>query len=114
MCRHQAPSQEEASHQLEELQLAAKVRCWQLGAAAWLACKGWRASPACRGSVQGCTGQRGLPAQVNSRRAAAAEADVERLQRQLDEAEKRAESLAWQVAYRPAHAPAAADVPCCS
>ena len=35
--------------------------------------------------------------QVNSRRAVSAEADVERLQRLLADAEKRAESLAWQV-----------------
>ena len=38
-----------------------------------------------------------LAAKVGSRRAAAAEAEVERLQRQLQEVEKRAESLAWQV-----------------
>lgn len=38
-----------------------------------------------------------LAAKVGSRRAAAAEAEVERLQRMLAEAEKRSESLAWQV-----------------
>ena len=38
-----------------------------------------------------------LAAKVGSRRAAAAEAEVERLQRQLHDTEKRAESLAWQV-----------------
>ena len=39
--------------------------------------------------------------QVNSRRAVSAEADVERLQRLLTDAEKRAESLAWQVCLHP-------------
>lgn len=38
-----------------------------------------------------------LAAKVGSRRAAAAEAEVERLQRVLADAEKRSESLAWQV-----------------
>ena len=38
-----------------------------------------------------------LAAKVGSRRAAAAEAEVEKLQRQLLESEKRVESLSWQV-----------------
>lgn len=42
-----------------------------------------------------------LAAKVGSRRAAAAEAEVERLQRMLAEAEKRSESLAWQVPGTP-------------
>lgn len=38
-----------------------------------------------------------LAARVGTRRAAAAEAEVDRLKRLLQDAEKQAESLAWQV-----------------
>ena len=62
----------------------------------FISCNAWPAQQLYN-AAQSCLPHAADCAQVNSRRAAAAEADVERLQRLLTDAEKRAESLAWQV-----------------